>query len=55
MGRYEFNQQKQEINIPEIIKEIKSISFISSDILILFVGLGGIPYMVLGIGAGVLF
>jgi len=25
MGRYEFNQPKEEINIPEIIKEIKSI------------------------------
>jgi len=25
MGRYEFNQPKEEINIPEIMKEIKSI------------------------------
>jgi hypothetical protein len=32
MGRYEFNQQKEEINIPEIIKEIKSITLIPSDI-----------------------
>lgn len=32
MGRYEFNQQKEEINIPEIIKEIKSITLIPFDI-----------------------
>ena len=32
MGRYEFNQQKEEINIAEIIKEIKSISLMPPDI-----------------------
>ena len=32
MERYEFNQQKEEINIPKIIKEIKSISLMPPDI-----------------------
>jgi hypothetical protein len=32
MGRYEFNQQLEEINIAEIIKEIKFVPLTQSEI-----------------------